>query len=25
MDKIESHGLFLPPAVFTPVRNGNKP
>ena len=25
MDKVESHGLFLPPAVFTPVRNGSKP
>ena len=25
MDKIESHGLFLPPSVFTPVRNGSKP
>jgi pilus assembly protein CpaF len=25
MDKIESRGLYLPPSVFAPVRNGNKP
>jgi pilus assembly protein CpaF len=24
MDKIESHGLFLPPSVFTPVRDRGK-